>query len=425
MTSHNNPPKDKPGGHGETHGDGRIAGGTAEYMRSLRYYSSHQERAILRESRLQRHGVTHGHAPFRPLPEPVGMLPYHLDLSTVLPPDQVEHMKDGLAFHIVGDTGGIKNANPQKLVATCMAQDLHKGNPRPAFFYHLGDVTYFFGESEKYYDQFYEPYSPYEAPIFAIPGNHDGDLSRDMENNHVPSLQAFVDNFCQRIPHHTREALDEIRTCMTQPNVYWTLKTPLVTIIGLYTNVPEGGRLDESQINWLQEELVSMKGQGPLIVAMHHPIYSLESIHSGSVYLGTILDKAIEISGRIPDLVIAGHVHNYQRFTRQYKGYQIPYIVAGAGGYHNLHRLPADIRGGHLPFTDNQAQDVRLEKFCDDQYGFLRLEITPQKKLKASYIAVPGFQDPYAATVTSRVYDSFELDMDSHSIRETALAGAR
>lgn len=429
MTEPNKPPKDNPRSKERGDNDGLLDGHIAS-MRHLRHYAPpHMGQELLRESSLQSHGNVHGHAPFRPLPAPMGLPPYRLDLASILPPDQIKEMEKGIAFHTTGDTGGVKKPDPQKLVATRMIQDQKEGNPRPAFFYHLGDVIYFFGEAEKYYDQFYEPYSHYNAPIFAIPGNHDGDLSQIMEDNDVPSLQAFTNNFCQRIPHHTREALDEPRTGMTQPNVYWTLKTPLITIIGLYTNVPEGGRLDDEQIRWLQEELTDMKGQGPLIVAMHHPIYSLESIHSGSVYLGTILDKAIEASGRVPDLVLAGHVHNYQRFTRKYKmggtNYQIPYIVAGAGGYHNLHRLPADIRSQRLPYVSSQVKDVQLEKFCDDQYGFLHLEITPQKKLKGSYITVPGFQDPNAEEIKSKIFDSFDLDLNSHKIGEKELVGAR
>jgi hypothetical protein len=43
---------------------------------------------------------------------------------------------------------------------------------------------------------------------------------------------------------------------MTQPNVYWTLATPYATIIGLYTNVPVGGYVDDKQKAWLIKELV-------------------------------------------------------------------------------------------------------------------------------------------------------------------------
>ena len=44
---------------------------------------------------------------------------------------------------------------------------------------------------------------------------------------------------------------------MIQPNVYWTLEATFATIIGLYTNVPEGGMLDQDQIDWLQKEPIS------------------------------------------------------------------------------------------------------------------------------------------------------------------------
>ena len=47
---------------------------------------------------------------------------------------------------------------------------------RPLFLYHLGDVVYNFGQASEYYKQFFTPYKNYPAPVFAIPGNHDGDV---------------------------------------------------------------------------------------------------------------------------------------------------------------------------------------------------------------------------------------------------------
>jgi hypothetical protein len=64
---------------------------------------------------------------------------------------------------------------------------------RPSFFYHLGDVVYYDGESANYWPEFYEPYLNYHAPIVAIPGNHDGDVNPATGES---SLQAFVRNFC-------------------------------------------------------------------------------------------------------------------------------------------------------------------------------------------------------------------------------------
>src|SRR5258708_3108768 len=56
-------------------------------------------------------------------------------------------------------------------------------------------------------------------------------------------------------PRLTKEAGDVSRDAMTEPNVYWTLETPFATVVGLYTNVPEGGWLDDKQIAWLTGEL--------------------------------------------------------------------------------------------------------------------------------------------------------------------------
>lgn len=54
-----------------------------------------------------------------------------------------------------------------------MVDDLQASNA--AFFYHLGDVVYYNGEAARYYEQYYDPYLQYDAPILAIPGNHDGE----------------------------------------------------------------------------------------------------------------------------------------------------------------------------------------------------------------------------------------------------------
>jgi hypothetical protein len=363
------------------------------------------------EVQIQRHRPSaHAHQPFRPLPPPTGAYPYHLSLADVLPPNKIN--ADRLVFHMVGDTGGIKNPLPQRNVARQMESDFDgaDSHAQPAFFYHLGDVVYFFGAAEEYFPQLYEPYEQYPAPIFAIPGNHDGDLSRRMEADGIPSLAAFVDNFCQRIPHHTRDALDAMRSAMTEPNVYWTLDTPVATLIGLYTNVPEGGRLDDDQIAWLEQELAHAPKERALLVAMHHPIYSGDDHHGGSAYMGTILDEAMTRSNRTPDAVFAGHVHNYQRFTRQVNDRAVPYIVAGAGGYHNLHPLSRNMQAfaAELPAVVPTADDVTLEKYCDTLFGYLRLEIT-RSKLIGDYYTVPGFQD--SPSVTTTHFDSFTFDL--------------
>jgi hypothetical protein len=73
--------------------------------------------------------------------------------------------------------------------------------------------VYYNGEAANYYVQFYSPYSRYPGPIFAIPGNHDGQSASPDQ----ASLAAFVNNFCAVTPNHTPEAREVLRQAMTQP----------------------------------------------------------------------------------------------------------------------------------------------------------------------------------------------------------------
>ncbi len=276
---------------------------------------------------------------FQPLPRPTGRPPFHLALGDVIDRKVLAQIEQSgtLVFHAMGNTGGVRDPGPQQRVATYLAKQLvtPRASARPAFLYLLGDIVYYFGQGENYYSQFYLPYSRYDAPIFAIPGNHDADVVDEA----TPSLAAFVANFCAAERKPTEMALDTNRAAMTQPHVHWTLRTPLATIIGLYTNVTEGGQLGTDQVNWLHDEISASPQDRALIVTMHHPIYSGDNLLSGSQHLGQVLDQATLRVPRVPDVVLASHVSNYQRFTRRILGYDVPYIVAGAGDYPRLRRM--------------------------------------------------------------------------------------
>src|SRR5438270_5338634 len=154
---------------------------------------------------------------FQPLPAPTGQPPFRLELASVLGADAVKAIEDAgtLVFHADGDTGGVTSPQPQQIVATWLEHDLETLKPPPAFFYHLGDVVYFDGERNRYYDEFYEPYLHYLAPIIAIPGNHDGDVGIPPAGN---SLEGFMVNFCDSDMAVTPDARDVPRPAMTQPN---------------------------------------------------------------------------------------------------------------------------------------------------------------------------------------------------------------
>jgi len=348
---------------------------------------------------------------FQTLPAPVGSSPYRLDLRDVIDPATYGAIVAAkhLVFHTAGDTGGVKDPHPQEYVAYAMEEDFYTtpadGSVNPAFFYQLGDCVYFNGEAAQYYSQFYEPYEHYLSPIFAVPGNHDGDaVSGDT------SLSAFVRNYCAPRPGTSSpDAGGSPRTAMNQPNVFWTLVTPFGWIVGLYTNVPEGGVIHPDQLDWLVGELKAASAADvAVILAMHHPVYSADDHHSGSRAMHDAVARAIQKSKVTPDLVLAGHVHNYQRFTRSAGSRQSVYVVAGAGGYHNLHRV-AKVNGDPLatPVTLEETGDpVTFEKYVDDQFGFLRL-VLADGYLVGKYYTVPKYPAPQAP---GALVDTFRLD---------------
>lgn len=346
----------------------------------------------------------HPPQPWRDLPSPTGPSPFHLSLDVVLSKEAIQTIKNSgrMVFHSVGDTGGVNTPTQVENVARFMEQDFANPDPslHPSFFYHLGDVVYYDGETANYFPEFYEPYNAYPAPIFAIPGNHDGDVDPVTGET---SLQAFVNNFCAPAPVHRPEAKDSPRDAMTQPNVYWTLDTPFATIIGLYSNCPEGGELRPDQVAWFQSELQSAPAGKALIVAVHHPLYSAYGGHPGSQHLHSILDNASSKAGRVPDLVFTGHVHNYQRFTGTLAGKQLPFIVAGAGGYNaQLHVLARVFHNTKLPIKMT-GSDAVLESLCDSKHGYLRIQVTKQT-IRCDYFAVPDPGTPAGGSL--KAFDS-------------------
>jgi hypothetical protein len=102
-----------------------------------------------------------------------------------------------------------------------MAADVAAGGAdAPAFFFHLGDVVYYFGEGRYYYDQFYEPFRGYNRPIFAIPGNHDDMMYGAHPNTPtVPTMEAFSRNFCAAKPGLSPDAQTLVRNAATWSEV--------------------------------------------------------------------------------------------------------------------------------------------------------------------------------------------------------------
>lgn len=350
---------------------------------------------------------------FRTLPGPSGDYPYHLSIKAVMP--DISERK--MIFHMVGDTGSMRSPDFQKKVVGQMVKQYEHAaskEDQPQFLYHLGDVVYNHGEASQFQRQFFDPYKLYPGPIFAIAGNHDSDVNPDVFPYN--SLDAFMKVFCDTTRRPVAFSGGSERMSMIQPNVYWTLNTPLANIIGMHSNVPKFGIVTEEQQNWLKEELKAADQERPgkaLILCIHHAPYSADVNHGSSMPMIKLLEAAFEETGVRPDIVFSGHVHNYQRLKRNYpEGKPVCFIVAGGGGYDELHAV-ASLEDERFTNDDPLFANVALESYCDDRHGFLKVTLERTDKgltLTGNYYGIPHSNTPGSDT-TASLEDTFILEL--------------
>lgn len=307
---------------------------------------------------------------------------------------------DPITFYVIGDHGGVVAPGPQNAVSYAMQRG---PGPAPAFVYSVGDWVYFGGDEGGWDSQVYEAYAHLNVPLVGIPGNHDDQYGGDPPYD--PSrgpLDAWMANMCTPAPQvpPADPQFEYGRHTQTEPWCDWTLELSAVTIIGVYSNVPSGGHLEQPQIDWLSEELKSAPTDRPAIVTVHHPPFSVDLHHGGSQGMGTALDGAFNGAGRWPELVLCGHVHDFQSFIRQVQAQSVRYVVIGNSGYHNLHQLASDASPGM-----DLGGGVTFEYGDASEYGFLVLTVGGGQ-ISGEYVGVrPGtMPDGSDAQVTPQKY---------------------
>jgi len=357
-----------------------------------------------------------------------------------------------IVFHAAGDTGAsnVRKYGNEVRVFDQLTADCHTADPasRPQFLFHLGDVVYDFGESQYYYDQFYEPLRNYPGPVFVIPGNHDSFVIPNTPAAKTP-LTTFVRNFCSPNPVVTPEAASLHRTAMTQPGVYFTLDAPFVRIIGLFSNAledpglisSEGGKwpgVPDVQLAYLTAQLQRIKKEnyaGAVLLATHHPPFSYApppasggagGNHSSSSTMLREIDTICKAQGVYPHAFLSGHAHNYQRYTRTVnfggKAFDVPFIICGNGG-HNANPLvqarkgqPAQepATGISVSYLDGKpavsAGGLLLEKYDDRNYGYLRITVDSRQ------MAIGFFQVGATGSLAQSGADMVTVDLASHTM---------
>jgi hypothetical protein len=356
-----------------------------------------------------------------------------------------------IVFHSLGDSGA-SNAGKYKNeigVADQLTMDAHASDVanRPSFLFHRGDVVYDFGEAQYYYDQFYNPFRNYPAPIFAIPGNHDSFITPGTPEDQTP-LGIFSRNFCAPSLMITPEARSLHRTAMTQPGVYFTLDAPYVRIIGLFSNVLEDPGVISSegrkwtsvpnyQLDFLSAQLKRIKDEkykGAVLLAVHHPPFSYSppkgaggagGDHGCSSAMLRQIDTICQEQGVYPHAFLSAHAHNYQRYTRTAHfgnlDFDVPFIVCGDGG-HNVNHLVQGRRGqpaqephpgSKVDYLESKpavkTSGLILEKYDDTTYGYLRVTVD-KDQLRI------GFFEAGGRSLAQSRFDMVTVDLASHTM---------
>ena len=193
---------------------------------------------------------------------------------------------------------------------------------------------------------------------------------------------------------------DEVR----EPNNWWNAFPELkgrrwysvafgnAYLLSLDSNLPLTA--DSSQQVWLLDQLAHLPPETRFVfVSLHHPPVadSIEGSHSHDVrpnerVLVDLLEKRAATS-KAKIVVIAGHIHNYQRFFQN----GVVYLVSGGGGAkpYPISRTPADL-----------YQDKSFPN-----YHYLRFDFDGERLNVTMY----RVQDPLASGPSWEIKDSFQI----------------
>ncbi|TYH77030.1 hypothetical protein E1A91_D04G119300v1 [Gossypium mustelinum] len=160
-----------------------------------------------------------------------------------------------------------------------------------------------------------------------------------------------------------------------------------IIMLGSYTDFDE----DSAQYKWLESDLrkVDRKKTPWVIALLHAPWYNTNLAHKGE---GESMRKAMEdllYRARV-DVVFAGHVHAYERFTRIYNNKADPcgpvYITIGDGGN----------REGLALMFENPTPEVSV--YREPSFGHGRLRVVDESRAHWSWHRNKD-SDPFVADV--------------------------
>ncbi|GAB4856439.1 Purple acid phosphatase 22 [Ancistrocladus abbreviatus] len=259
-----------------------------------------------------------------------------------------------IEFAIVGDLG------QTEWTASTLR---HIGQKNYDIFLLPGDLSYANGQQPLWdsFGRLVEPYAS-QRPWMVTEGNH------DVESSPIIYPKGFIAyNARWRMPYEESGSAS---------NLYYSFDVAGTHIImlGSYTDYSEGS----DQYTWLQADLAEIdRSKTPWVfVLLHAPWYNSNTAHKGE---GEGMRKAMEellYNARV-DVVFAGHVHAYERFTKVYDNKADPcgpvYITIGDGGN----------REGLAMMFENPAPSISV--FREPSFGHGRLRVIDETTAQWSW----------------------------------------
>ncbi len=193
---------------------------------------------------------------------------------------------------------------------------------KPAFALISGDLVWRGADNSDWthFDEETKPLRDAKVPILPTVGNHEYLSSTFVGNGRTEGLRNYFDRFPE-IPHR-----------MASP---W-YSAQYANCYFLMLDSEDDDRADSPQMKWVQSQLDSLPPEIEYVfVVLHRPAYT-SAADAGhrqrlpEMDLAKMLEARQQKSAKPHFVVIAGHVHNYERYQKN----GVDYIVSGGGGVH-------------------------------------------------------------------------------------------
>ena len=213
----------------------------------------------------------------------------------------------------------------------------------------------------------------------------------------------------------TLQRLGSLHALATSYTAAWSLPRPDShrQVEYSFEDAPQEGHfaLPTTKLTFLATELARLKAdraelKRAIILAVHHPPVSSDSTHGSSPTMANEIDSIHSAAGVWPDLVLSGHAHLYQRFSRSVGGRSIPVIVAGSGGH--LARAPRT----DLPPVGSDIGNYRMEIEPIFELGYLTVTVDLNSTAK------PTLTGTFNSQAQNPTRDTFVLNLADGTVNE-------